>query len=725
MKLLGHDGVAKEQGDIGFIGRAMHRREDDALLRGQGRFVDDLAPQGALHMAVFRAPVASARIEMLDVDDARAAPGVAAVFTADDLGVMPAAGVNRLIEGAPLKPMVVLAQGRVAAAGQPVAVVVAESRAAAEEAAEQIMLDTEPDVPADSCHRVAEWQTGQAGEEATQVAVTLSHPRVAPFAMEPRAALAVPEGEALTVWLSTQTPHRARDDLQRMLGLAAGALRVVAPDVGGAFGGKASIYPEDVLCAFAALRLGRAVSWRATRGEDFLAATHGRGARSDAELALDGEGRITRLTARHEFAMGYWMPYSAYAPVSNAGRILPGPYIAASVDIAVDVRLSDAPAINIYRGAGRPEAAMLIERAMDKAARAAGLDPFEIRRRNIIPASAFPYHSPTGETFDSGDYAELLDKLEAASDYAALRQRQAERRAAGEVVGLGLALYIEPCGRGWETAKLTLLPDGRFRALTGASAQGQGRETAFAQLLADELGTEPAQIEVGEGDSAALDNGIGALASRSTAIGASAMLRAARALRERVQGLMGGNAFPGWQAAAKSLAAQLPLTVEETYTAQAEAWASGAVLAEMAIDRDTGAARVEGITWVDDAGRVLNPMLVEGQLMGGMAQGLGAALMERLVIDGDGQLLTGSLMDYAVPRAADMPARLRLEKIATDTDANEFGAKGVGEAGCIGIPAAILNAAQDALSPFTERDLALPLTSERLWRAMNDLEDTP
>ncbi len=715
--------MAKDQGDSGFIGRAMRRREDDALLRGQGRFTDDLVPGDSLHMVVVRAPVASSHLLALDLDEARDAPGVVAVFTADDLGGMLAASVNPLIEGAPIRPMVVLAQGRVAAVGQPVAVVLAESRAAAEQAAELVMIDTESDDPTDEAHRVSAWQHGQQGAAATQVSLSLAHPRVAPFAMEPRAALALPEGDGLTVYLSTQTPHRARDDLQRMLGLAPGALRVVAPDVGGAFGGKASIYPEDVLCAFAARRLGRAVSWRALRGEDFLSATHGRGARSRAELTLDDAGRITWLKARHEFSMGYWMPYSAYAPVANAGRILPGPYNAAALDIAVDVRITDAPAVNIYRGAGRPEAAMLMERAMDKAARAAGLDPFEIRRRNII--TAFPHDTATGERLDSGDYAALLDRLEAASDYAALRARQAERRAAGQVVGLGLALYIEPCGRGWESAKLTLLPDGRFQALTGASAQGQGRETAFAQLLADELGTDPAQISVGEGDSAALDQGIGALASRSTAIGASAMQGAARALRERVQGLLGGNEFPGWEAAAEALTDHLPLTVEETYTAPGEAWASGAVLAEMAIDRDTGVPRIEGLTWVDDAGRVLNPRLVEGQLWGGMAQGLGAALMERLVIDEDGQMLTGSLMDYAVPRASDMPGRVRLEKIATQTAANAFGAKGVGEAGCIGVPAAILNAAQDALAPFTERDLALPLTSERLWRAMNDLEDQP
>lgn len=718
--------LAKDRSDTKWIGQAMSRREDVALLRGDGRFTDDLVPRDALHMVVFRAPQSSGRIVELDVSDAAQARGVVAVLTAADLGDLPPAAVNTLIEGAPLVPMTVLAGERVAAAGQPLAAIIAETRAAAEDAAEQVMLDTEDDAPADRCHRVAQWQVGGAAVgSATHVSLTLDHPRVAPFAMEPRAALAVPDGDALAVWLSTQTPHRARDDLARMLQLDPARLRVVAPDVGGAFGGKASIYPEDVLCAFAARKLGRAVAWRANRGEEFLSATHGRGASSRAELALDEAGRIIALSARFEFALGYWMPYSAYAPVSNAGRILPGPYRAGTVDIAVDIRLNDLPAVNIYRGAGRPEAAMLMERAMDKAARAAGLDPFEIRRRNLIPASAFPWKTPTGETLDSGDYAALLDQLETVSGYQSLRERQSRRRADGDVVGLGLALYIEPCGRGWETARLTLLPEGQFHAQTGASAQGQGRETALAQLLAEELGTDPDRVTVGEGDSAAIENGIGALASRSTAIGGSAMRVAARALRERVQALLGGNDFPGWDAACAALAPHLPLTVDETYTAPGEAWASGAVLAEVVIDSDTGMLTVEGITWVDDAGRVLNPMLVEGQLWGGMAQGLGAALMERLVIDEDGQLLTGSLMDYAVPRASDMPARVRIDKISTQTTANALGAKGVGEAGCIGVPAALLNAAQDALSPFTDRDLALPLTSERLWRAMNDLEDQP
>jgi carbon-monoxide dehydrogenase large subunit len=625
-----------------------------------------------------------------------------------------------------------LAAGRVAAAGQPVAVIVAQTRAQAQDAAELILLDTEADEPRDARHPVRRWQAGDAGAAFDgadcTVAARIDHPRVAPFAMEPRAVLAEPSAGGLTVHLSTQTPFRARDDLARMLGLANDAVRVIAPDVGGAFGGKASVHPEDVLCALCALRLGRAVKWTAGRGEEFLSATHGRGAATEGRLALDDAGRILALEARLDFPLGHWTPYSAYAPPSNAGRILPGPYVAGAVEIDLAVRLGDAPAVNIYRGAGRPEAAMLMERLMDKAAAAAGQDPLALRRANLIPAAAMPWTTPTGEVLDSGDFVALLDRLEVLTDYAALRARQAQRRAGGEVVGLGLALYVEPCGRGWETARLVLRPGGRVQAETGASAQGQGRETAFAQLLADALDLEPGRIDVAEGDSARLEDGIGALASRSTAIGGSAMLRAARALRAAVEAelaQLGRNDWPGWEAAAAQLAGagRLPVTVDESYAAPGEAWASGAVLAEVAVDRDTGALAVERIAWVDDAGRVLNPLLVEGQLLGGMAQGLGAALMERLVIDGDGQLLTGSLMDYAVPRATDMPGRVRLAKRSTETAANELGAKGVGEAGCIGVPAALLNAAQDALSPYTARDLRLPLTSERLWRALNGLED--
>ena len=730
---MGLAGVSRDLNSEGWIGRAMPRREDAALLRGAGRFTDDLAPGGALVMEVFRSPVASARITALDTEAARQAPGVHLVLTADDLGEIGASAVNPLIEGAPMRPMTVLARARVAAAGQPVAVIIAETRAQCLDAAELIELETEASTPEDDCQPVAQWRVGEGAAAlqggAVTVATRIAHPRVAPMALEPRAVLAEPDGgQGLVVHLSTQTPFRARDDLARMLGLAPESLRVVAPDVGGAFGGKASIHPEDVLCALAARRLGRAVRWTATRSEDFLAATHGRGAVTDGRLALDAAGKIIALSASLDFPLGHWTPYSAYAPPSNGARILPGPYVAGAVEIDLSVRLGDAPAVNIYRGAGRPEAAMLMERLIDRAAATLGWDPMDLRRANLVPAHRMPWRTPTGETLDSGDFAALLDRLEALTDYRALRRAQRDRRAAGQVVGLGLALYVEPCGRGWETARLTLRPDGRVLAETGSSAQGQGRETAFAQLLADELGLAPDRIEVGEGDSARLGNGIGALASRSTAIGGSAMLRAAHALREKVGAALAGlgrNDWPGWDAAARQLAEAgiAPVQVDETYNAPAEAWASGAVLAEVVIDRDTGVLTIERITWVDDAGRVLNPMLVEGQLLGGLAQGLGTALMEELVIDADGQLLTGSLMDYAVPRAGDMPCAVTLAKLSTRTQANELGTKGVGEAGCIGVPAALLNAAQDALSPFTTRDLRLPLTSERLWRALNGLED--
>ena len=724
--------MARDESADRWIGRAMTRREDHALVQGAGRYTDDLAAQDCLHLVVFRSPVAAARIRALDLDAARAEPGVLAVFAAADLPLAGASAVNPLLPGAPSLPLRLLAEDRIGAAGEPVAAVVAESLAAARAGAEAVGLDIEPDPAPATRHTLAPFEAGGTRDAlaaaVTRVSVRIAHGLVAPFALEPRSALAVPEDGVLRVWLSTQTPFRARDDLEAMLGLKRGEVEVIAPDVGGAFGGKASIMPEDALVAAVALKLGRAVKWTATRSEEFLAATTGRGGITEAEAGLDGDGKLLALDADLTFPLGTWMPYSALAPANNTRRMLPGPYQLDRVSVALDLVASDMPAVNIYRGAGRPEAVMLMERLMDKAALQTGLDPFEIRRRNLLAAAEFPRKLPTGAVIDAADPAALLDRLEETSGYPGLRARQAERRAAGEIVGLGLALYVEPCGQGWESARLELLLDGSLVADTGATAQGQGRETTLAQVIADEMGVAPEAVEVREGDTRLLGNGIGALASRSTAIGASAMLRAARALRQRIVEELAGlqiMQWPGLEVAAQALAGagKLPLSVEETYTAAGEAWASGAVLAEMSIDRETGVPCLEGVTWVDDAGVVVNPLLARGQLVGGMAQGIGTALLERLVHDDDGQLLTGSLMDYALPRATDMPARLQIEKLATATPANELGAKGVGEAGCIGVPAAILNAAQDAVAPFTRRDLALPLTAETLWRAINGMEE--
>lgn len=723
----------RPRGGVRSAGVGTHgRREDPALLRGAGRFTDDLAPPEALVMEVLRSPVAAARIARLDMTAARAAPGVALVLGAGDLNLVGESEVNPLLEGVPLRPMRVLADGMIAALGQPVAVVVARNRAAALDAIELIELDTDSRPACDSVVSLGPWGNGGLpGDDLFQNAtVALDHPYLATVAMEPRAVLAEVRGAGLRLHVALQTPLRVRADLARILGIDAAQLQVIAPDVGGAFGGKASIGPEEVLCALAALRLGRAVKWTATRSDEFLGATRGRGARSRARLALDGQGQMRELDATFAFRLGHWMPHSALAPARNAARMLPGPYRIAATRTCVDLVPGDSPPVNIYRGAGRPEAVMLLERAVDKAARTAGIDPLALRRRNAMPPEALPYTTPGGGRIDSGDFPGLLDRLEEVSDYHTRRARQADRRAAGAVTGLGMALYVEPCGQGWETARLTLMADGGIVADTGATAQGQGRATAFAGLLAEALDMHADQITVRAGDSAHLEDGIGAVSSRGTAIGGSAMLAAAEALRARVSGelaVLGIRGWPGWKGAVAALsqAGVLPLSVDERWTAPQEAWASGAVLAEVDIDRDTGALTLVRLDWVDDAGRLLDPVLVAGQMWGGMAQGIGAVMMERLVDDADGQLLTGSLMDYAVPRAGDMPGVVHLIARPTPCTANTLGARGVGEAGCIGVPAAVLNAAQDALLPFTDRDLALPLTSERLWRAMNGMEDLP
>ncbi len=707
-----------------WMDRAMPRREDPVLLRGQGRFVADLLPPGCVHLAFLRSAVAGVKITELDTSDARAMPGVLAVYTAHDLALHGAQAVNMLIPDAFTRPFDALATGRVDAVGQAVAAIIAESPEAAQDAVEAIVLEID-DAPAGAAPiPTARWAGGTPAPAALTVETVQDHALVAPMPLEPRACLAEPLGEGLRVWMSTQTPFRGRDDLSRMLGLPDSAVQVIAPDVGGAFGGKASIYPEDVMVAYAARDLGRPVKWVASRSDEFAAATQGRGARVSGSLSVDADGGLAALTVQLDWRLGHWTPYSAYAAPRNAGRILPGPYRVGAVRADLSVQPTPGAAVNIYRGAGRPEAAMLMERLVDKAAHKLGLDPLEIRRRNVVSPADLPGHSITGEWRDAGDYPALLDRLAQVTGYDDLRADQAARRKAGEVLGLGLSLYIEPCGQGWETAQITLTDAGRFLAHTGSSAQGQGRLTAWAQIVADALDVSPDLIDVAEGDTDDLPGGIGALASRSTAIGGSAMRLAAEKLRDQLSGALDQTSEPDWPADARHLP-KSARTASATFTAPHEAWASGAALAQVAIDRDTGKVTVEQIAWVDDAGHVVNPMLVQGQLWGGLAQGLGCVLSERIVYDGDGQLLTGSLMDYAVPRATDMPRAVALHKLPTPSAANPLGAKGVGEAGCIAIPPAVLNALQDAVLPFTDADLPIPATPEALWRAINFPKETP
>ncbi|MCF3936713.1 xanthine dehydrogenase family protein molybdopterin-binding subunit [Acuticoccus sp. M5D2P5] len=727
----------------GWIGRPLTRREDDRLVRGNGCFVADIVPPGCLHLAFVRSPVAGVLFD-LDLSAAQAMAEIVAIFTAEDVPIADRAAVNALLPDFEANPGAILAEGRADHVGQPLAAIVARTPMAARDAADAVRVEPGAPVPPPGGRVHHLWRRGDAdaafAAAVHRVAARVDHALVAPAPLEPRAALAEWRDGRLIVSLSTQTPNRCRDDIARVLGLPREAVRVVAPDVGGAFGGKASIFPEDLMVAAAARALEAPVRWVAERGEDMMAATLGRGGRTSAEMALDADGRILALRASLDFPLGARTPYSALAPGRNAARVLPGPYLVPTVHIALDGAGANTAPVGIYRGAGRPEAALLMERLMDKAARQSGLDPFEIRRRNLIPSSAFPHATATGETYDSADLEGLLAEAERAAAARDLTARRDRLAAQGLAAGVGLCLYIEPCGAGWETASLALTRKGRFRAATGSSTQGQGRETMMAQIIADALTIAPDRIDVVSGDTDHVADGIGALASRSTAIGGSAMWRAAEAMgaaiKDAAAPLMqcapeavsfseagvsaAGGAALSWSGFAAMLGGEGDgLTVTERFTTPGETWASGAALALVAIDPDTGAPSVEDLVWIDDAGRIVNPLLAEGQLVGGMAQAIGTLFMERIVYDEDGQLLTGSFMDYAMPRADDVPA-LTIAKRETWATTNPLGAKGVGEAGCIAIPPAILNAVHDAIGG--EADLSLPLTNETLWRALRTVE---
>ena len=698
---------------------ALLRREDARLLRGAGQFVGDLRPPGLLQAVFVRSAHAHGRLRGVMADAARALPGVVAVFTEADLPGLALPAVNPLIQPLDLPSGTLLGSGLVAAVGAPLALVVALDPAIARQAADLVWLDIDelpPLLDGAATPPVARVQcaSGSLPDRPATAQVQIALPRVAPAPLEPRAALmhwlpADGGGQTLLAWCATQTPSRARQMLATSLCLPLAQVQVVAPDVGGAFGGKAAIGPEELLLAHAARRLGAPLCWLATRMEDLASAPQGRASSASGQIWLAADGAVQAIHATFTFQLGHWLTYSALVPTRNAARIVPGPYRVAHVLAQGDCRMSNAAAVGLYRGAGRPEAAILLERLIDEAARQSGQDPLTLRRRQVWPATALPAALPSGDRLDAMDLPGLLDKAAELFDYAGWRRRQAQIRQADAhagqtnpplLIGIGIGLYVEPCGQGFESATLTALPAGRYRLATGATAQGQGRETAYAALAAPLLGCAPADIEVLHGDTRHCPPGIGALASRSTAIGGSAVLRAAQQLRQMLDG-----------------GAARPCEVAVEHHAEHEAWAAGCVMVALQIEAETGELTVLDLAWADDAGTVLHPALLKGQLLGGLAQGLGQALMERIVYDDQGQLLTGSLMDYALPRAADVPV-VRLASHNTKSAANPLGAKGVGEAGCIGVPAALLNAVDDALAPLGRRAPDFPLTAERLWRVL-------
>jgi carbon-monoxide dehydrogenase large subunit len=751
----------------------MRRREDRALLTGRGRFVDDLAVGGVLHVVLARSPHAHARIRSVDATAARRAPGVVAVITADDLGPIGPVPLMRLAPGTAVPEYPILASGVVRSQGIPVAAVVAGSTYAAADGIDRLAVDYEPipgvadpdgalaagapqvvPVSRDNKALAVAWRHGDTErafrDAAHRVTLTVQQQRLCGVPMEPRGALARwdPVTGELTVWTSTQAPFRIRSSLARMLGLDEARVRVIAPDVGGGFGVKGGPYREEVLVAWLARRLERPVKWISTRAEDLLTTNHGRGGKSTGEMALDADGRLLGLRARIRQPLGSTLAVTVGGTPQNHGRCLPGSYVVEHVDIESVGVFTTTPPVGAYRGAGRPEAAFLIERLMDEAARTLKVDPVELRRRNLISRERFPFKTATGQVYDSGDYAEVLDRTLAMADYAGLRRAQAERRARGEIVGIGVAEYVEPSALGWESGQVRVEATGAVLAVTGSSAHGQGHETTFAQIVADELRVNPDVVTVRHGDTHGAPQGIGTFGSRSTALGGSALALAARDVRDKarrmaaglleaaaqdvvpVEGGFGVVGAPGRQVTWARVAEHayrgqgLPPGVEpgleatRFFSPEGEVWSAGAFVVSIRIDRDTGVVTPERIAWMDDAGTIVNPLLADAQLEGSLAQGWGQVMMEDAVLDRDGHLLSGTLMDYAIPRADDVP-HADIGHAHTPSPNNPLGVKGIGEAGTIGIPPAMVNAVVDALSPFGVTHLDMPLIPEKIWRALS------
>ena len=695
------------------IGRDLPRKEGEAALRGAGCYVSDVAlPADALALVFRRSAMASAEVSVSALDRARAMPGVVAVLTAADLPAHGALEVNPIMPVSGLPDWPILAPGRVSAAGQPVAAVLAGSRAEARAAAETLEVAYTPQpAPAPAPMASRSWRAGDPeaafAAAAHVVEVRSDHALLAPSPMEPRAIAVAYHAatEGVTAWCSTQTPHRARASFASILQVDPARIRVVAPDVGGAFGMKASVYPEEVLAVWAALSLKRSVRWVATRSEEFASASRGRGLRLSGRLALDGAGRFLALAAEVTGETGHWLSTSALVPPYNAARMLPTGYDVPALDIRTEAEWSAAPPVGIYRGAGRPEAVLLMERLVDRAAVATGLDRAEIRRRNLVPSERMPHAMATGGVLDSGDYPALMARIAPAWE-AALAWRDAAR-AAGEAAGVGLAFYLEPSGEGWESARVTLESNGGLHVASGSSAQGQGRATTLAQIAADAAGVEYERVRVSFGDTGRDPEGIGAVASRSTAIGGSAVCQAASAVAERAAA---GEA--------------LPIVEERRYENSGQAWGAGVCVARLSVDLETGKIALHRLDCLDDAGRIVSPALAHGQIRGGLAQGVGEALLERVVDGPDGAPLTDSFQLYAMPRAVDMPA-MALDTMESPSPTNLLGAKGLGEGGTVAAPPAILSAALDALAPHGVGDLQMPLSPARVWAAIQSAKGEP
>jgi len=795
-----------------YVGQRVKRTEDPRLIKGLAHYVDDISLPGTLHVAFVRSVYAHAKITGIDTSAALVTPGVVAVYTgadvADKIGPVPCAGA---LPDLKVPDHRVLAKDKVYFLGHPIAAVVATSRYVARDAADLVMVDYDELPVVTDVEEAAKggtvihdaWSDNIAyrltsGEGDIDAAFSAAdrvvkqrilHRRLAPIAMEPRGVLAryFPGEEELTLWSSTQIPHLMRTQVALMIGIPENKLRVITPEVGGGFGSKLNVYAEEALLGWISMQLAKPAKWIETRRENMQATIHGRGQVGDIEIAFKNDGTITGLRYSVFADLGAYHQLLTPAIPTLTGLMLSGAYKIPAIQMNITACFTNKMATDAYRGAGRPEATYVVERALDLVAADLGMDPAEVRRKNFPAANEFPFHTATGLDYDSGDYEAALDKAQQIAGYAKLREDQQKARKEGRLIGIGISTYVEICALGpsqampaggWESATVRIEPTGKVTVLTGASPHGQGQETSFAQIAADQLGVNINDVTVIHGDTGVVQYGIGTFGSRATAVGGTAVFVAIQKLKEKadkiaahmLQGDASRLSFEGGkyslqQAAAAATtgvsepvvpvgqapAAALPepqtegkssVTIQEialaahiakdlppdtepglsaTYFFEPKnfTFPFGTHIAVVEIDRETGDIEFLRYVAVDDCGKVINPLLVDGQVHGGIVQSIGQALYEEVVYNEDGQLITGTLMDYAVPRARHVP-NFELDRTETPSPVNPLGVKGVGEAGTIGATPAIVGAVVDALAPFGVKHLDMPIKPENIWRVINN-----
>jgi carbon-monoxide dehydrogenase large subunit len=767
---------------MALVGAEVKRKEDPRLITGTSTYVSDIGVPGLHYVAFVRSPHAHASIRSIDTTAAARRPGVRMILTGRDLRgqcapVPPGTGGGE--GGGSANPDNIgrqhypLSLDRVRHVGEAVAAVVALSEAVAVDAAAEVVVDWEPlpavadpfeamapgapllfDDAKGNIEHVKEMKAGDPDAAFARahrvVKQRMVSQRLAGITMEPRAALAAPDPltSGIVVWDTHQAPHMLRNDIAAALGLSQSMVRVIAPEVGGGFGVKFGLYPEDVTLAVIAHQHRIPVRWTETRNEHMTSTTHGRAQVTDLEAAVERDGTMTALRMRVTADVGAY-PVFTFIPELTLSMGI-GVYHVKNIDLTATCVFTNSTSVAAYRGAGRPEAAYYLERFVDIIAADLGLAPEAVRRKNFIPPSAFPYAAPTGQNYDSGEYDRALTKALDVANVAGLRAEQKQRLERGDrkLLGIGMACYVEMCGFGpFESAVVRVEPGGTVTAYTGTSAHGQGHETTFSQIIADRLGVDFDKIVVRHGDTMNTPMGNGTGGSRSLAVGGSAILRAANMVQDKARRIAAvmleaapedmvmdsgryhvrgapGKAVTLAEIAGKAYGEGLPPDIEsgleatDFFRPPQLVYPFGAHVAVVEVDRDTGQVTMRNFVSVDDCGVRISPMLVRGQVHGGLAQGIAQALLEEVAYAKDGQLVTGTLMDYAVPRADDLPLFVT-DQTVTPTPHNPMGAKGIGEAATIGSTPATVNAVVDALRPLGIKHLDMPLRAERVWRALS------